>query len=82
MMTSIVAAEGTSGRTMPEIRDLLWPQFNGVEHGGNLLFTDQAQFTKAIDNRLRTMSGRGRVTKKYNEQGKPSYGPPEAPEAQ
>lgn len=65
-------------RTCPEIRDSLWPQFNGVEHGNNLLFTDQAQFTKAIDNRMRTLVGRGRVTKKYNSAGKPVYGPPEA----
>lgn len=75
------AIQQQEGRTMPEIRDLLWPQFNSVEHAGNLLFTDQTQFTKAIDNRLRTMVGRGRVTKKYNEQGKPAYGPPEAPDA-
>jgi hypothetical protein len=70
------------GRTQPELRDAIWPQFKDTEHGNNVLFTDQAQFTKAIDNRMRTMVGRGRVTKKYNDQGRPVYGTAEAPEAQ
>lgn len=68
------------GSTMPEIRDRLWPQFNSIEHGNNLLFTDLPSFSKAIDNRMRTMVGRGRVTKKYNEQGRPVYGPADTTE--
>lgn len=62
----------TPGQTAPEIRDSLWPAF---EAGGG--FTDQVKFTKGVENRLKTLSDRGRITKTYNTDGRPVYGPPE-----
>lgn len=61
------------GRTMPELRDSLWPQFetDGKFHDG------KPAFSKAVENRLRTMSDRSRVNKTYNPKGHPVYGPPE-----
>jgi len=59
------------GRTSPELRDALWPRF---EKEG---FGDKSLFTKAVNNRLYTMSARSRVSK-TSENGRPTYGPPQA----
>jgi len=64
-------------QTLPEIRDIIWPQFENISVG-ELHFTDQADFSKACNNRMRPLVGRGKVIKKYNKQGVPIYGPAEA----
>lgn len=56
-------------RTLPEIRDSLWAQFK--DNG----FEEENKFSKAVENRLRTLAGRGKVKKTFNQKGRPMYGP-------
>jgi AAA domain-containing protein len=60
------------GRSGPELRESLWPQFEATNS-----FPNKVAFVKGVDNRLRTLSSRSRIIKTYKE-GTPIYGAPDA----
>jgi hypothetical protein len=69
------------GSTMPKLRDLLWPQFKDQPAKDGNIFVDQVKFTKALNNRVAAMVGRGKVMKEHNDDGKPIYKVADAPQA-
>lgn len=61
------------GQREPDIRTAIWPQFKDQAD-----WPDELKFKKAVNNRLRNMADRGKVTKTYNDDAKPVYKPQEA----